>query len=177
MLCAVGNMPKHGIRVTRGYPRGIEMPKAKLTAPFVERRKEAPGVRVDYFDSILPGFVLRVSGPTPKSPDGSRSWGVFYRIGGKLVRETIGSYPALELGAARDQARARLQLVEKGIDPREQKKVAAATVRPPDSVEPVVAEFIKRHLGPKRAESYVRETRRIFDKYVLPQWGDRDIKS
>jgi len=28
-----------------------------------------------------------------------------------------------------------------------------------------------------RAESYIAETRRIFDKDVLPKWGARDIRS
>src|SRR5260370_20766797 len=80
------------------------MPKVQLTAAAVERFKAGPGRRIEYFDKLLPGFALRVSGPSPSNPAGSKSWVVFYRFGGGLRRDTIGKWPVIELADARDKA-------------------------------------------------------------------------
>ena len=107
------------------YPRtkirvAPDMPKVDLTAQAVERYKAAPGERIDYFDTLLGhGFALRVSGPTPRNPQGGKSWVLFYRFGGKLKRLTIEpGYPALGLAGAREKAREALRLLkDKGEDP------------------------------------------------------------
>ena len=52
------------------------MPSVNLTAAFVQKVK-SKGKRIDYFDTSLPGFSLRVS------EKGIKTWGVSYRFGGK----------------------------------------------------------------------------------------------
>jgi integrase len=146
------------------------MPKVQLTAAAVERFRAAPGVRTEYFDKLLPGFALRVSGPSPSNPAGAKSWVVFYRFGGKLRRDTIGKWPVLELGEAREKARKLLAAVSENRDPH---PAAQATY----AVEGAVDEFMKRHMAAhQRSASYVNETRRIFDTLVLPRWRGRALQ-
>ncbi len=146
------------------------MPKVQLTTAAVERFKAAPGVRTEYFDKLLPGFALRVSGPTPSNPAGAKSWVVFYRFGGKQRRDTIGKWPVLELGEARERARKLLAAVGENRDPHPATPVT-------HTVESVVNEFMKRHMAAhQRSASYVNETRRIFDTLVLPRWQGRALQ-
>lgn len=156
------------------------MPTVKLTDAAVQRFKAPPGGRIEYFDATLPGFGVRVAGPTGRSPEGRKSWVLFYRHGGAQKRLTIEpGYPALSLADARKRAGEALALLSQGTDPGAAKaETKAAAARKPDTVENVVAEFIKRHLeGKRRAPRYIEETRRNFDNHVLPRWRDRDVGS
>ena len=156
------------------------MPTVKLTDAAVQRFKAPPGGRVEYFDATLPGFGVRVAGPTGRSPEGRKSWVLFYRHGGEQKRLTLEpGYPALSLADARKRAGDALALLSQGTDPGAAKaETKAAAARKPDTVENVVADFIKRHLeGKRRAPRYIEETRRNFDNHVLPRWRDRDIGS
>lgn len=163
------------------------MPKVNLTDAAVQRYKAKKGERIDYFDTLLGhGFGLRVSGPTPRSPDGRKSWFVFYRFGGQLKRLTIEpNYPALKLRDARDQAREAIQAIRRGEDPAAAKQQAQAAARAeppkerkPDTIENVVELFVKRHLEAKhRAPRYIAETRRLFELHVLPRWRGRELSS
>jgi hypothetical protein len=132
------------------------MPKVQLTAAAVERFKAKPGSRIEYFDKLLPGFALRVSGPSPSNPAGSKSWVVFYRFGGRLRRDTIGKWPVLDLGDAREKARNLLAVVSENRDPHPTKQIS-------QTIDVAVDEFMKRHMAAhKRSASYIKETRRIL---------------
>jgi integrase len=146
------------------------LPKVQLTAAAVERFKAEPGTRIEYFDKLLTGFALRVSGPTPSNPAGSKSWVVFYRFGGRLRRDTIGKWPVLDLGDAREKARKLLGAVSENRDPH-------SAVQGAHSIDSAVDEFMKRHMAAhQRSDSYINETRRIFDTLVLPRWRGRALK-
>jgi hypothetical protein len=94
------------------------MPKAKLTDAAIQRLKAPPGARVEYFDATLPGFGLRVAGPTERSPEGRRTWVLFYRHGGKQKRLTLDPpYPAMSLQDARKRAGEALDMLAHGEDP------------------------------------------------------------
>ena len=156
------------------------MPTVKLTDAAVQRFKAPPGGRVEYFDATLPGFGVRVAGPTARSPEGRKSWVLFYRFGGEQRRLTLEpGYPALSLADARKRAGDALTLLSKGADPAADKVATkAAAARKPDTIGNIVEEFIKRHLeGKRRAPRYIEETRRNFDLHVLPRWKDRPIGS
>jgi len=79
------------------------MPRLKLTSAAIDKLKISTGRRQEFFDTLLPGLALRVS------QRGSKSWVLFYRPQGKLVRMTLGRYPVLSLAEARDRARLLLQ--------------------------------------------------------------------
>src|SRR4051812_999569 len=75
------------------------MPKARLTALAVDRCKPPATGQIEYFDTHLPAFGLRVS------YSGTKAWIVMTRVHGKLtlyrprfVRHRIGSYAASTAG-------------------------------------------------------------------------------
>jgi integrase len=153
------------------------MPTVKLTDAATQRLKAPRGARVDFFDASLPGLALRVSGVTPSTPEGRRTWSLFYRYGGQQRRLTFGTYPAISLAQARRKAGDALALVGEGKDPAVAKADAkAAAARPADTVASVADLFIKRHLeGKQRAASYIADTTRNFRNHVLPRWSERNI--
>ena len=151
-----------------------------MTDAALQRLKPPATGRAEYFDVTLPGFALRIAAATDRRPEGSKTWVLFYRHGGKLKRLTFEpSYPALGLAGARKKAGDALALLETGKDPGEAKAaVKTEAAIQPDTVAGVVADFVKRHLQAKgRAPRYVVETQRNFDLHVLPRWGKRPIKS
>src|SRR5262249_33256402 len=94
------------------YPGDHQMPVLKLTDRTVKMLKPPADGRVDYFDKALPSFGIRTSST------GAASWFVYYRVDGQRVRDIIGRYPTNRLAEARHAARDKLQLVERGGDPR-----------------------------------------------------------
>ena len=90
------------------------MAKIKLTAKKLEALK--PGaVRAEYFDIDLPGLCLRIT------PDGTKSFSVFYRHAGRVRRYTLGTYPTVTLKDAREGTLDVLRDVLRGNDPQHQK--------------------------------------------------------
>ena len=87
------------------------MPRKALTAASIDRIKPPASGQVEYFDKGFPGLALRVS------YGGGKSFVYFYRIGGKLRRMTLGTYPAISLAQARDAWRKARQDVAAGRDP------------------------------------------------------------
>ncbi|HVX57027.1 MAG TPA: integrase arm-type DNA-binding domain-containing protein, partial [Candidatus Saccharimonadales bacterium] len=157
----------------------------KLTAPV--------GKRVEFFDAGTGGLCLRVSGGTERVDrkgkkfvkDGKRVWCLYYRQRGKLNRLTLGTYPALSLGLARDAANKAGLMREGGGDPKQAKAdVKREANREPDTISKVVDDYIEAMKvgGTKRkkkplAASYIANTRRNFDNHVIPDWGKRTIQT
>ena len=146
------------------------MPTRKLTAKTIENLRPAPmGTRVELWDATFPSFGVRVT------DKGRKSWVFMYRIGGKLRRLTIGSYPAFSLKQAREEAGEASRLVEKGLDPATVKAERKAKSQQPNTFAAVADLFIERYA--KKENKNWKETERIFDIYVLPTWRERDIAS
>ena len=141
----------------------------KLTAVTVEklqptdRRQEIP-------DSLCTGLYLVVQ------PTGKKGWQVRYRHGGTHRRMTLGPYPALSLAEARQRARQTLAGVSEGKDPAAELRAAKAPREPDarDMVSALVGQYEKRHLSGLRSGAEVRKS---LDRYVIPKWGDRPIRS
>jgi hypothetical protein len=57
----------------------------------VDRLKPPAVGRIEYWDSALPGFGLRVSAPRPGQHEALKVWQVMYRVRGRLVRERLGT--------------------------------------------------------------------------------------
>jgi integrase len=65
--------------------------------------------------------------------------------------------------------------VRRGRDPVEEQKAGAQRAR--DTIESVTEDFMARYMvGKGRAPRYIEETRRNFDKHVLPRWRGRDLR-
>src|SRR4051794_8365141 len=88
------------------------MPKIRLTATAVKRFQPPSSGQLEYYDTHLPAFGLRVS------YSGTKAWFVMTRVDRKLTRVTLGRYPTLSLADARDKARAAIEHARAGGDPR-----------------------------------------------------------
>lgn len=143
--------------------------KRHLTAIAVERMKPPAEGRAEYFDTVLPGFCLRVT------DKGKKTWTLVYRFGGRLTRLTLGRYPVLKLDEAREVARQLLQALERGENPAEMRRQEEAEKEETrrNTVASVVDEFIERYAKPKNRRW--ADTRRVFENHVLPRWGNRPI--
>lgn len=56
--------------------------KIRLTDAAIQRLKAPASERHDYTDLVLPAFRLRISGPTPRHPDGAKTFSLIYRYAG-----------------------------------------------------------------------------------------------
>src|SRR4051794_39730136 len=88
------------------------MPKLRLTSAAVERFARPSTGQVEYYDTLLPAFGVRVS------YSGTKAWFVMTRVDRKLTRLTLGRYPVLSLAEARDKARGVIEHARAGGDPR-----------------------------------------------------------
>ena len=104
--------------------------------------------------------------------NGARSYITRPRFAGKPIRLTYDSPATVKSYTdAKAWADHVADLCAKGIDPREEarRKIEDADSRRFDSV---VESFMKRHASKNRTAD---ETQRIFDRYVLPEWRNRQI--
>ena len=122
--------------------------------------------RIEIGDTRAEGLCLRIS------KRGVKSWSFVYRTpervngrfrAGAQRRITMGTYPALSLREARDQALAYREDVMAGMDP-------VASIPPPAKT---VGEVVSMYLDKK--PSSVSYTERIFRLHVLPDWQDRPL--
>jgi integrase len=139
------------------------MPKKRLTAAFADRVRPPAKDEDTYFDLGFPGLALRVF------YGGSKSWTFFYRIGGRLRRTSLGTYPAMSLLEARDAWRDARQSVAKGIDPSPRHGTSRT-----DTFGDVVAEWMRRDQVKNRA-STIYQTNRLIEVNLLPVWGSRRV--
>jgi integrase len=158
------------------------LPTLKLTDAAVRRFKAKKGQRVEYFDTWVRGLALRVSGPIDDNPSiGNKTWVVYYRVGGRLRRYTIGKYSlqpdaGWSLSKARREAGAALAAAQVGEDRAALKR--AKRDRAANLIQNVVDEFLLRYMeGKKRSPGYIADTRAIFENHVLPRWRGREISS
>ncbi|MBN8929906.1 MAG: tyrosine-type recombinase/integrase [Rhodospirillales bacterium] len=120
--------------------------------------------RIEVFDSLLPGFGLRLSSR------GHKAWILFYRYGGNQRRKTFpfASFPRLE--DARDRAREILGQVERGVDPEAETREATAPL-----VTEAIAEFIMRYAKVRNRDW--RTTERLLQRHVGTRWPDRRVQT
>ena len=121
--------------------------------------------RFAFPDPELRGHFIRVQ------PGGSKSFVTVARDpNGRQIWHTIGNADALQIEAARDLARVAMRRIKEG------KPALEAPPVQPDSFKSVAENWLQRHVAAKQLRSE-REIRRVLEKYVYPQWGDRDFIS
>jgi integrase len=149
------------------------MPTIKLTQLSVHRLKPPAEGRIEYWDSQLPGFGLRISAPNRKG-EARKSWQVIYRIGGKQIRETLGTSAQFpNVAAARQRARQSLQQVSSGIHPveakrRQQRETAARGT----TVAVVIARYLAEHALLRMKPDTYKEVSRALRVDVIPAIGE-----
>jgi integrase len=150
------------------------MPSIRLTQVAVDKLKPPASGRVVYWDRHLPGFGLRITGK------GAKSWVATYRVNRKFVMETIGSVALIpKVDDARNRARESMLKARGGVNPVGEKKLARDHDRTKEAqrktVSYVAKQYFSRHVDKNYRPSWAKETRRTFEKDVLPRWGNRDI--
>ena len=117
--------------------------------------------QLDVYDRGYPGLFLRLS------YGGTRTFSMAYRFGDQQRRISLGIWPAMELGEAREAWRAIREKVSRGIDPAIQDEP-----RQKDEFREVAAEWLKRDQADNRSHGAVV---RLFNRDVLPYWQHKPI--
>jgi integrase len=153
------------------------MPTTKLTQAAVEKLKVPEKGRLEYWDSQLPGFGLRIS------ESGRKTWVALYRVGGKLVRETIGTAALIpNVAEARERARQSMQKAQAGQNPvverreRERATIAAAE-KLADNFRAVADRYVERYAKKNTKPTTWMELKRQLEVDVFPKWANRSIAS
>lgn len=73
--------------------------RRKLAPKIIEHLKTPGPKRLEVWDTVLQGFGICVA------TTGRKVWFVVARVGDRQKRITIGTYPAISLAEARDEAR------------------------------------------------------------------------
>jgi len=115
------------------------------------------------WDGQLRGFGLRIT------PSGTKTFIVFYRIGGKQKILALGKYGILTVDQARKMAREILVEVTKGNDPVAERKAHESTF----------AELAARYMTDysKVHKKSWREDQRRLDTRILPAFGKKAVIS
>ena len=148
------------------------MPKKALTQLFVDRITPPKSGRIEYWDTAQPGLHLRLSSA------GTAAWAVMYRVGGRQVRETLGTLREIpKVIEARRLAAVSIEAVGKGINPVRERRDATVF-----AAANTVGAAVKRYLDwlerdLKRRPATLRGYRQLFDHDVLPAWRDRPVSS
>ena len=116
------------------------MPRISFTVRKIDSLRPPDKGQVDYWDTGLSGFGVRVS------QGGRRSWTVMYRVGRRKRRLTLGSYPPMTLAEARKDAKAALVVAQKGGDPAHEKKVA----RMAETFSQLAESYIEQYAKPNK---------------------------
>ncbi len=135
------------------------MPRTNFTVRKIDSLRAPDRGQVDYWDTGLPGFGIRVS------QGGRKSWIVMYRVGRRKRRFTLGSYPPMTLAEARKDAKAALVVAQKGGDPAHEKKVA----RMAETFSQIAELYIEGHAKPNKKSWKLDE--QALDRDVVPRLG------
>jgi integrase len=142
------------------------VPNVRLTARNVPTLPAPETGRSEYWDTILPGFYLRITA------SGVRTFGAWCRVGGTRTgrrrRYTIGRYPTIELADARDKARILLHEAATGVDSglERERQRAAGTFRD------LSVRFLDGNRDRLRPRTH-KEWTRILNREILPILGSR----
>lgn len=137
----------------------------------------AKGRTYDQMDGVVPGFGVRVS------DTGRKTFVLVTRYPGSTnpTRRALGEYGALTLEQGRGKARDWLEMIRKGVDPRdrEEDERLAARRKRANSFEAVVDEFIRLALiGANPDKPKLRsgpEVERDIRRELLPRWATRPV--
>lgn len=142
------------------------MPIRKLTARTIASLKPRP-TRYEVFDQEHRGLAVRVT------PRGVKTWTLAYRLGGRLRRLTIGTFPDVDLAKAREKAiQARGKVID-AVDPGAEKVEARIDARS------TITKLIDLYAADPTttAKTSWPEEHRVLKVDVMPTWGDRPVSS
>src|SRR4051812_24983080 len=110
--------------------------------------------QAEHPDELVTGLRLRVGA------GGRKSWIVRTRASGRQINKTLGTYPLLGLGRARDEARAFLLELSQRGEPRVSRTFGELT------------DHWIENVAKRRNRSWHNQKRRL-ERHALPKWRDR----
>ena len=143
------------------------MPSRRLTKSTVESLP-AGDIDVIYWDTVLPGFGVRVK------PNATRSYVVQYRNRqtGRSRRKTIGRHgPLLTFSQAKEIARGLLSDVVRGKDPVAEGKA----YKEAPTVADLADQYLSNHAIPKKRRKSVTNDEAALRRFILPKLGGRKV--
>ncbi len=109
-------------------------------------------------------------------PTGGKLWRLKYRVNGKEKLLSLGAYPDVLLGAAREKRDAARLKIAAGIDPAEirklEKRAIAGLVA--DSFESVAREWMAKRI-PVWSVNYAAQTQATLERDLFPWIGSRPV--
>lgn len=152
------------------------MANPALTDNFIKALTAPAGKRIEIFDQKISGLVLRVSG------HGRKTWVLRYRAeNGRQPRFTIGTYPALKLADARDEALKLLAQTKTGDDPAAERRrsrlaVKSQAIRTFDNlIEAYFDASEKGHWKPRKKqkrERTLQDEKGVYRRYIKAKLGN-----
>jgi integrase len=139
------------------------MPVVNLTARKVHSLRATEARQIDYWDSTLKNFGLRISA------NGRKTWSIYYRFHGRKRRLSLGTYPAVSLANARFRARNLLSRVANGDDPAAENILT----RNAGTFAELATAYLDRHAKPKKKSWKSDEW--VINRHLLPKW--RQVKA
>lgn len=130
----------------------------RLTDARVSAIKPPRSGQEEHPDDLVQGLRIRVGA------GGRKSWIVRARSGKQQINKTLGTYPLISLGTARDMARDFLLTLIKDGGVRREHTFGE------------LADHWIEHVAKPKNKSWHNQLRRL-EIYVLPKWRDRDIAS
>jgi len=151
----------------------------KLTTKFVESVRPTEGRQAAYPDAQIAGLELRVS------PGGRKVWSFRYRtLEGKQRRMSLGAFPSLDLGDARDKAIKVLGDVSDGKDPAADVRRAkeAAREREIENFGDLADSYFEaceagtwRPKNKKKRASTLATEKAVWKRHIKPKLGKTEL--
>lgn len=116
-----------------------------------------------FYDDDLKGFACRVTST------GKRSFVLNYWVPGRERRITIGAYPAWTVAAAREEAKALRQRIDKGEDPMADRHEERAA----PTIDDLAKDYEERHAARKRTGAADVAT---LHRFILPALGKFKVR-
>lgn len=143
------------------------MPQIILTEAKLAALKAPESGTAEISDAVVPGLRVRV-GVT-----GGRTFIVRKRVSGRVKTITLGRYSArFSLADARKKARVLLSDIEAGGDPS-----GAPSPRKRGATGKTVRTMWPDYKAAKSDRRSIKEIERIFNRHILPHFGDRVAES
>ncbi len=148
------------------------MPKiAKELSPLEVKRLVHTGTAHNATFAVggVNGLLLQIT------PAGGRTWILRATVGSKRRELGLGGYPDVTLAQARERARETKELIYRGIDPVEQRKVARAALHAAQRRGLTFSDAVDRCLASKldefRNEKHRQQWQNTLATYAVPQLG------
>jgi integrase len=163
-------MTKNALTEARGHSGHSSTARIFLTEAAIKRLKPTSS-RQEIAAGLIPGLYLQIE------PSGVRSFVLRYRADGRTRKFTLGRWPAIGLGQARQLARDAILAVKQGRDPgteRQQARQAARRPPQPTTFEGIAEAWLAREGARLRSQAF---NRRTLERLVYPELGSPPIET